>query len=80
MGLLLLLHDGAGPAPQYRKCSKCLPEFILPKIDEIFLFPGAIVSREMGIPAVVGTVDATRRIADGARVRVDGAAGTVDIL
>jgi VWFA-related protein len=43
----LLLHDGAGPAPQYRKCSKCLPEFILPRIDEIFLFPGAIVSREM---------------------------------
>lgn len=45
-----------------------------------FVSHAAIVSREMGIPAVVGTVDATRRIADGARVRVDGAAGTVDIL
>jgi VWFA-related protein len=33
--------------PLYAKCHKCLPEFILPKIDEIFLFPGAIVSREM---------------------------------
>ncbi len=37
----------SGPAPQYRKCPKCLPDFILPKIDEVFRFPGAIVSREM---------------------------------
>ncbi len=37
----------------------------------------AIVAREFGIPAVVGTRDATRWIVDGARVRVDGAAGEV---
>ena len=43
----LLQQDGSGPAPQYRKCPKCLPDFILPKIDEIFLFPGAIVTREL---------------------------------
>lgn len=40
----------------------------------------AIVSREYGIPGVVGTRDATVRIADGARVRVDGDAGTVTVL
>jgi pyruvate,water dikinase len=39
----------------------------------------AIVAREFGLPAVVGTADATRRIPDGATVLVDGAAGTVTI-
>jgi len=40
----------------------------------------AIVSREYGIPGVVGTRDATERIADGTLVRVDGDAGTVTVL
>jgi hypothetical protein len=40
----------------------------------------AIVAREYGIPGVVGTREATTRIADGARVRVDGAAGEVTVL
>jgi phosphohistidine swiveling domain-containing protein len=40
----------------------------------------AIVAREYGIPGVVGTREATDRIADGARVRVDGGAGTVTVL
>jgi pyruvate,water dikinase len=40
----------------------------------------AIVAREYGIPGVVGTREATERIADGARVRVDGAAGEVTVL
>jgi phosphohistidine swiveling domain-containing protein len=34
----------------------------------------------MGFPAVVGTVDATSRIANGVMVRVDGDAGTVTII
>ena len=37
----------------------------------------AIVARELGIPAVVGTGDATIRLKTGDRVRVDGLAGTV---
>jgi pyruvate, water dikinase len=37
----------------------------------------AIVSRELGIPCVVGTRDATWRLQDGDRVRVDGALGMV---
>ena len=40
----------------------------------------SIVAREYGIPAVLGTGVATRRIADGARVHVDGDAGTVTLL
>ena len=40
----------------------------------------AIVSREYGLPAVVGTGTATSRIRTGDRLRVDGDAGTVTIL
>jgi phosphohistidine swiveling domain-containing protein len=40
----------------------------------------AIVSREYGIPAVVGCTDATARISDNARVRVDGEAGEAVIV
>ena len=40
----------------------------------------AVVSREFGIPAVVGTSDATHRVKTGDRVRVNGATGRVDIL
>ena len=39
----------------------------------------AIVAREYGIPGVVGTREATERIADGTRVRVDGDAGEVTV-
>lgn len=40
----------------------------------------AIVAREFGIPCVVDTKTATTSLADGQRVRVDGAAGTVTLL
>jgi len=40
----------------------------------------AIVARELGIPAVVGCGNATMVLRSGDRVRVDGAAGTVDRL
>lgn len=40
----------------------------------------AVVSREFGIPAVVGTSTATARIKTGDRVRVNGATGVVEIL
>jgi pyruvate,water dikinase len=38
------------------------------------------VAREYGIPGVVGTREATQRIADGVRVRVDGNAGEVRVV
>ncbi|MGH3304133.1 MAG: PEP-utilizing enzyme [Streptosporangiaceae bacterium] len=40
----------------------------------------AIVSREYGIPCVVGTAVATRTIKTGDRVRVDGRQGTVQVF
>ena len=41
---------------------------------------GAIVAREYGIPAVMDVTDATRRLTDGQRVRIDGQHGTIEIL
>jgi pyruvate,water dikinase len=40
----------------------------------------SIVAREYGIPAVLGTGVATRRIQSGQWIRVDGDAGTVTLL
>jgi len=40
----------------------------------------AIVAREYGLPAVVGTGSATKRIRTGQRVRVDGDRGVVHVL
>jgi pyruvate,water dikinase len=40
----------------------------------------AIVCREYGLPAVVGTGRATAQIRTGQRIRVDGGAGTVTVL
>lgn len=40
----------------------------------------AIVAREYGLPAVVGTGTATSRIKDGQRIRVDGGRGVVTLL
>jgi phosphohistidine swiveling domain-containing protein len=40
----------------------------------------AVVAREFGIPAVVGTTNATLRIKTGDRLRVNGSTGVVEIL
>lgn len=39
----------------------------------------AIVAREFGIPAAVGVANATERIEDGAKITLDGSAGTVTV-
>lgn len=41
---------------------------------------GSVVAREYGIPAVVGVHEATTRLATGQRIRLDGTAGTVELL
>ena len=41
---------------------------------------GAIVAREVGIPCVVNTRHATRRLKEGERIRIDGATGRIDRL
>jgi phosphoenolpyruvate synthase/pyruvate phosphate dikinase len=40
----------------------------------------AIISRELSIPCVVGTVNASRSLKDGDRVEVDGSTGVVRVL
>jgi pyruvate,water dikinase len=40
----------------------------------------AVLSREFGIPAVIGTSVATKRIKTGDRIRVDGTTGVVEVL
>lgn len=39
---------------------------------------GSVIAREYGLPAVVGVLDATRRIANGEWIRVDGASGLIE--
>ncbi|MDQ2693644.1 MAG: PEP-utilizing enzyme, partial [Chloroflexota bacterium] len=41
---------------------------------------GSVVAREYGIPAVVGVHEATTRLKDGQRIRVDGTAGKIIVL
>ncbi len=41
---------------------------------------GAVVAREYGIPAVVGVDNATRKIQNGQKIRVDGTRGLVEII
>jgi len=41
---------------------------------------GAVIAREYGLPAVVGVEGATGRIRDGARIRVNGTEGYIEIL
>ncbi len=41
---------------------------------------GAVIAREYGLPAVVGVENATKRISDGQKIRVNGTDGYVEIL
>ena len=40
----------------------------------------AVIAREYGIPAVLATGEATRRLSDGDQVAVDGSTGIVSIV
>ncbi|MBC2037289.1 phosphoenolpyruvate synthase [Listeria booriae] len=41
---------------------------------------GAVIAREYGLPAVIGVENATTRIQDGDRIRVNGTEGYIEIL
>lgn len=41
---------------------------------------GAVITREYGLPAVVGVINATKLIKDGDRIRIDGNTGYVEFL
>ncbi len=45
-----------------------------------FTTHGAVITREYGLPGVVGAENATKLIKDGQRIRVNGTAGYVEIL
>lgn len=40
----------------------------------------AVIGREYGIPAILNLIDATKRISDGDRIRMNGKTGEVEIL
>ena len=69
----ILMTRVAGPALSH----------ILPRVGGVVAELGgstshlASLARERGIPMVLGVLDATRRIPDGAQVAVDGVAGVV---
>jgi pyruvate,water dikinase len=41
---------------------------------------GSVVAREYGIPAVVGVHEATSRLKNGQRIRIDGTTGKIVVL
>jgi pyruvate,water dikinase len=41
---------------------------------------GSVVAREYGVPAVVGVHEATTRLKDGQRIRLDGSTGSIVIV
>lgn len=41
---------------------------------------GAVIAREYGLPAIVGVDNATKRIRDGQRIRVNGTEGYIELL
>ncbi|WP_267666539.1 PEP-utilizing enzyme, partial [Listeria innocua] len=41
---------------------------------------GAVIAREYGLPAVVGVENATKIIQDGARIRINGTEGYIELL
>jgi phosphoenolpyruvate synthase/pyruvate phosphate dikinase len=68
------------------KCTSSSFNVVMPLLGALvtdrggLLSHAAIVAREYGIPGIVGARKATSVIPDGSRVRVDGAAGTVEVL
>lgn len=75
----------AGSVLVARSCSEAI-SVLAPSLGALVTDHGgvlshaAIVAREYGIPCVVGTREATALIPDGARVRVDGDRGEVNLL
>ncbi len=72
----ILVTTATGPAwtPIFTKLKGAVTDMGGP------LTHAAIVSREYRIPAVVGTGDATKKIKDGQRIRIDGSKGYVWII
>jgi pyruvate,water dikinase len=72
--ILVAVTTNVGWTPLFPRAAAVITDVGVP------LSHAAIVARELGIPAVVGCVDATTRLKTGDRVRVDGGRGIVEIL
>lgn len=72
--ILVVAAADTGWAPLFLAASGVVTELGGP------LSHAAIILREYGVPAVVNVADATRSLGDGDLVRLDGDAGTVEIL
>jgi pyruvate,water dikinase len=72
--VLVAVSTNVGWTPLFPKAAAVITDVGAP------LSHAAIIARELGIPAVVGCVDATTRLRTGDRVRVDGGRGVVEIL
>ena len=72
--ILVASSTNVGWTPLFPKAAAVITDVGAP------LSHAAIVARELGIPAVVGTNSATQRLKTGDRVQVDGGHGIVKIL
>ena len=72
--VLVVAAADTGWAPLFLAASGVVTELGGP------LSHAAIILREYGVPAVVNVVNATRSLCDGDLVRIDGDAGTVEVL
>ena len=72
--VLVTSFTNVGWTPVFPRASAIVTDIGAP------LSHAAIVARELGVPAVVGTGTATMRLRTGDRVRVDGTRGTVERL
>jgi pyruvate,water dikinase len=72
--ILLASTTNVGWTPIFPRAAAVITDIGAP------LSHAAIVARELGIPAVVGTGNATMRLRSGDRVRVDGGQGIVELL
>jgi pyruvate,water dikinase len=70
--ILVAVTTNVGWTPLFPKAAAVVTDVGAP------LSHAAIVARELGIPAVVGTGNATMHLQTGDRVRVNGMAGTVE--
>ena len=81
--LFSLLHDRIDRDVLVTKVAGPSLSYVLPRVAGVVAELGgstshlASLARERGIPMVLGVLDATRRIPDGAQVAVDGVAGVV---
>ena len=72
--ILVTSYTNVGWTPLFPRAAAIVTDIGAP------LSHAAIVARELGIPAVVGTGSATMKLKSGDRVKVNGSEGIVELL